>query len=112
MKLIRQCSLQGRAFRVLIRAVHHFTGWLNNLGEFLQSRFERTGEMANLEEAIETAREAVQSTPHDHPDRAARLNNLGTKLGRRFERTGEMANLEEAIEMARERGAVHPTRPP
>ncbi len=57
-------------------------GCLSNLGtKLLQSRFERTGEMANLEEAIETAREAVQSTPHDHPDRAARLNNLGIKLG-------------------------------
>ncbi len=59
--------------------------------------------MANLEEAIETAREAVQSTPHDHPNRAACLNNLGTKLQSRFERTGEMANLEEAIETARKR---------
>ena len=54
--------------------------WLNNLGNKLESRYERTGEMKDLEEAIQTARQAVESTPADHPDRAAWLNNLGNKL--------------------------------
>ncbi len=71
--------------------------YLNNLGNKLGRRFERTGEMADLEEAIETARNAVQSTPHDHPNRAACLNSLGVFLESRFERTREMADLEEAI---------------
>ncbi|KAH6874579.1 CHAT domain-containing protein [Thelonectria olida] len=55
------------------------------------SRHERTGEMADLEEAID-----------NHPNRAAYLNNLGTKLESRYERTGEMADLEEAISIARQ----------
>ncbi|KAH7131154.1 CHAT domain-containing protein [Dactylonectria macrodidyma] len=58
--------------------------------------------MADLEEAIRTARQAVDSTPDDHPDRAGRLNNLGTKLGQRYGRTGEMVDLEEAIRTARQ----------
>ncbi|KAN0071690.1 CHAT domain containing protein [Elaphomyces granulatus] len=74
--------------------------WLNNLGNFLESRYERTGEMKNLEEAIQTARQVVESTPADHLDRAVRLNNLGNKLGRRYERMGEMKDLEEAIQTA------------
>ena len=37
--------------------------------------------MKDLEEAIQTARQAVESTPADHPDQAAWLNNLGNKLG-------------------------------
>ncbi|KAL9563958.1 hypothetical protein ACKAV7_011993 [Fusarium commune] len=58
--------------------------------------------MKNLEEAIETARQAVKSTSNDHPDKAAMLNNLGVFFERRYERTGEMKNLEEAIETSRQ----------
>jgi hypothetical protein len=50
---------------------------LNNLGTKLGCWYERTGEMADLEEAIKVARQAVDSIPNDHPDRAGRLNNLG-----------------------------------
>ncbi|KAK4244031.1 CHAT domain-containing protein [Corynascus novoguineensis] len=75
---------------------------LNNLGVVFWSRYERTGEMADLEEAIRMARQAVESTPHDHQDRSRWMSNLGNKLQRRYKRTGEMADLEEAIEMARQ----------
>jgi hypothetical protein len=57
------------------------TARLNNLGVMLESRYERMGEMSDLEEAIKTARQAVDSTPVGHPDRAACLNNLGNNLG-------------------------------
>ncbi|KAB5581191.1 CHAT domain-containing protein [Coniochaeta sp. 2T2.1] len=77
-------------------------GRLNNLGNKLESRYERTGAMADVEEAITVARQAVSSTPDDHPGRAGRLNNLGNKLQSRYERTGEMADLEEAITVARQ----------
>ncbi|KAH7109907.1 hypothetical protein B0J13DRAFT_293914 [Dactylonectria estremocensis] len=52
--------------------------------------------MGYLEEAIHTARQAVESTPDDHPDRAGRLNNLGNKFESWYEWTGEMKGLEEA----------------
>ena len=51
--------------------------YLNNLGNVLQSRFERTGSMDDLNRAITTNEQAVESTPDDHPDRAMYLNNLG-----------------------------------
>lgn len=60
-----------------------FAGCLNNLGVMLESGYERTGEMADLE-AITSARQAVDSTPKDHSDRAGRLNSLGNKLGHMF----------------------------
>ncbi|KID95310.1 TPR Domain containing protein, partial [Metarhizium majus ARSEF 297] len=70
--------------------------YLNNLGNKLEGRYERTGVIADLEEAIRVARQAVDLTPVDHPDRAGWLNDLGNKLEGRYKRTGEMADLEEA----------------
>ncbi|EXL64729.1 hypothetical protein FOPG_19016 [Fusarium oxysporum f. sp. conglutinans race 2 54008] len=58
--------------------------------------------MADLEEAINVAREAVNTIPYDHPGRATSLNNLGIRLTNRYERTGAMADLEEAIDVTRE----------
>ncbi|RKK76947.1 hypothetical protein BFJ68_g18006 [Fusarium oxysporum] len=58
--------------------------------------------MKDLEEAIKTARQAVKSTPDDHPNLAGRLNNLGNEFGLRYKRTGEMKDLEEAIKTARQ----------
>ncbi|KAF7174243.1 hypothetical protein CNMCM6106_008368 [Aspergillus hiratsukae] len=58
--------------------------------------------MADLEDSIRVAREAVNATPEDHPDRASCLNNLGLVLGERYSRTGEMADLEESIRGAQE----------
>src|SRR6202044_3743223 len=59
-------------------------------------------ELADLEETIQLARQALDATPKDHPDQAARVYNLGTSLKRRNLRTGEIANLEEAIQVARQ----------
>ena len=53
--------------------------------------------MADLEEAIQVGREAVDATPQDHPDRVGRLNNLGVRLSNRYSRIEVMADLEEAI---------------
>ncbi|KAI0977561.1 TPR domain-containing protein [Xylaria arbuscula] len=58
--------------------------------------------MADLEEAIQVTRQAVEATPKDHPDLAALLNNLGSYLGDRYSRTGAMVDLEEAIQVARQ----------
>ena len=74
----------------------------------LETRYERTGKMEDLEEAIRVARQAVDVTPEDHPDLAGRLNNLGLKLQRRYERTGKMEDLEEAIRVARQAVDVTP----
>ena len=69
---------------------------LGNLGTFLGSRYERTGDMADLEEAIQITRQAVASTPKDHSNLVSYLSNLGSCLRSRYERMGDMADLEEA----------------
>ena len=53
--------------------------------------------MEDLDRAIVTNEQAVESTPDDHPDRAMYLNNLGIALQSRFERTGSMEDLDRAI---------------
>ncbi|KAH7165143.1 CHAT domain-containing protein [Fusarium sp. MPI-SDFR-AT-0072] len=73
----------------------------NNLGVFLDSRYERIGETKDLE-AIETAKQAIELTPDDKKNLAGRLNNLGVFLSSRYEQTGEMRDLEEAIQAARQ----------
>ncbi|RKK88953.1 hypothetical protein BFJ71_g12653 [Fusarium oxysporum] len=42
--------------------LNDLTGHLNNLGVFLESRYNRTGEIADLEEVIRITRQAVDST--------------------------------------------------
>ncbi|KJZ72809.1 hypothetical protein HIM_07753 [Hirsutella minnesotensis 3608] len=78
-------------------------GRLNNLGNRLGSRFERTGSMDDLSLAVEVADMAVAATPQGHPDRAAMLNNLGCWLGSRFKHTGSMSSMDDlsrAVEVA------------
>ncbi|CAF9931585.1 MAG: hypothetical protein GOMPHAMPRED_005962 [Gomphillus americanus] len=72
----------------------------NNLGVFLEARFERTGDMADLEEAIQINRRAVASAPENDPNFAAYHNNLGNKLERRYDRTGDINDLDEAVQIS------------
>lgn len=73
-----------------------------SLGNKLGRLFERTGQMGDLEEAISTASQAVNSTPVNHPDYAERLDKLGVLLQSRFEHTGQIGDLEGAISTARQ----------
>ena len=54
--------------------------------------------MEDLDCAIDTNEQAVESTPVEHPDRVVWLNNLGYALQRRFDRMGLMEDLDHAIE--------------
>ena len=44
-------------------------GLLQDLGDFLFTRFECLGQLNDLEDAISRQREAVDLTPDGHPDR-------------------------------------------
>ncbi|UXY25984.1 CHAT domain-containing tetratricopeptide repeat protein [Streptomyces sp. HUAS TT20] len=87
-------------------------GYLSNLGAALQVRFGRTGDQADLDEAIRLGREASQATPADHPDRAGYLSNLSLALRERFERTGDQTDLDEAIRLGREATQATPADHP
>jgi tetratricopeptide (TPR) repeat protein len=75
--------------------------YLNNLGWRLGRRYERAGEIADLDEAIAITRRTIDSTPDYYPNRAGRLNCLAAFLERRYDRTGEMADLDEGIGITR-----------
>ncbi|KAI3342064.1 hypothetical protein F4824DRAFT_486466 [Ustulina deusta] len=87
---------------------------LNSLGNMLGMRFDRTGSIDDLNCTIDVADQAVDATPADHPDRAARLNNFGNMLSMRFGRIGFMDNLNRAINVANQAvdatPADHPDR--
>jgi len=72
---------------------------LNDIAKLL-SRYERTGNIGDLEVAISNAEQAISATPKDHPDRAAMPSILGSMLSSRYERTGNIDDLEAAISNA------------
>jgi hypothetical protein len=71
--------------RLVSQGHESFTKNLIMVAALLKKRHEQSEEMKDLEEAIDTARRAVQSTPPDHPNLAMHLSNLGTEA-RGFER--------------------------
>ena len=84
---------------------------LSSLGAALGTPSGRTGQQADLDQAITRLTEAVDATPADHPDRPRYLSNLGVTLEARFGRTGQQADLDQALELFRE-GAGIPTGAP
>ena len=76
-----------------LRAIQH-----NREGISAFERFERFGEVKDLNEAIAQFREAVSLTPLDSAHLPRYLNNLGSLFIRRFERFGEVKDIDAAIE--------------
>ena len=59
----------------------NLAGRLSNLGNALVRRFERTGDTADLDAAIDAGRQAVAASPAGHPNLATMLANLGNAFG-------------------------------
>ncbi|KAJ3577303.1 hypothetical protein NPX13_g3264 [Xylaria arbuscula] len=72
--------------------------------------------MAELDHAVQAARECLSTTPADHPDLLGRIDDLGYLLGKKYDCLGGWPDLEEAILVSR--AAVdatpdnHPDMPP
>lgn len=64
-------------------------------------RYDRWGDVPNLEAAVTQARWAVARTATEDARLPSRLSRLGVALVYRHERTGNMDDLEEAIKVAR-----------
>ena len=77
---------------------------LNSLGVSLMTRFERLGQLTDLEDAISSQRDAVDLTPPGHRRKPIYLNNLGISLMIHFQRLGQLTDVEDAI--SRQRDAV------
>ncbi|ARZ66002.1 hypothetical protein SMD11_0336 [Streptomyces albireticuli] len=85
---------------------------LFNLGRALQAAYERNGDLALLDEAVQRMEEAGRSTPRSGPDRAMHLSNLGATLRVRAERLGTAADLDRAVELSRQSVDALPTEHP
>ena len=88
---------------------------LCNLGLSLRVRFQRYGELGDLEHAISMLRDAVDMTPDGHPEKPRRLISLGNSFYARFNRLRELVNLEDAISTFRGANDLtshdHPDKP-
>ncbi len=69
----------------------------NLLANALQERYERTGDTADVDAAVDCARAAADAAPNQHLDKAACLSVLGHALHARYERTGHASDLDAAI---------------
>lgn len=87
---------------------------LSNLADHLSDRFGRTGDLSEIEEAIQLDREALKLRPPSHPSRPLSLNNLANHLVYRCDQTKSIDDIEEAIRLTREalepRPSGHPHR--
>jgi len=72
-------------------------GYLSNLGDCQHTRFQRLGDLSDLENAISNYEKAVQLTDDGHPSKPGRLSNLGNGQQACFERLGDLSDLENAI---------------
>ncbi|KAJ3546628.1 hypothetical protein NMY22_g1966 [Coprinellus aureogranulatus] len=70
---------------------------LANYAASLHSRFERKGNMSDLDEAISTMESAVGKLPAGHIRLPALLSNLGRFRQTRYQRTGDLSSIDEAI---------------
>ena len=76
-------------------------GRLNNLGISFQCRFESTGDLADISDAISYKQRAVYLTPEGHANMSGRLNNLGSAFLYRFERTGNVVDIHTLLSIDR-----------
>lgn len=75
---------------------------LSNLSIWYCGKFERQGDLNDLDKAIQSASKAVVATPRDHPTRHGILNNTSNLFQKRFERLGTLDDLEKAIQASEE----------
>lgn len=71
-------------------------------------RFERNGVVADLDEAVIFARDAVRAAPAFHSGRHGYLSNLSNSLRIRFERFGAITDLQESVTAGLEALAAAP----
>ena len=81
---------------------------LNTIAKALLYRFNQSGKMEDLEDAISTHREALALRPLGHLHHTSSLNNLGVALVTRFDQLGMNEDLEHAISFHREALSLYP----
>jgi tetratricopeptide (TPR) repeat protein len=89
---------------------------LDTLGNMLWTRFDQSGDLDSLAEAVERYRQALDLFPQGDPNSSPSLNNLGNALQTRFNQLGDLDSLAEAVNLHRQaldlRPQGHPDRSP
>lgn len=75
---------------------------LGTLGYLNVLRYEMSGDITHLDEAIQAFQEVVEITPQGHPSRGRRVRDLGLRREMRYSRTGDIADLDIAIRLLQE----------
>ena len=102
-------SLQKAALQLLPQIPHTERSMiLGNLSFFLETQYEDSRDIEDLEEAIQCARGAVDGSLTASPDEGDHLEKLSRLLARRFKHTSDPKDLEEAEKQA-ERAVMAPT---
>jgi len=70
---------------------------LSDLGQSLSDRFQCTGDLTNIVNAISANQRAVQLTPDGDAQMPSRLNKLGISYALRFQCTGDFTDIADAI---------------
>lgn len=81
-------------------------GMSSNLCRALETRFDNTGVLTDLDDAIRAARMSVRLMPAADPTRTARLAGLCSSVPARYLRTGAAADIDEAVRTGLEAEAV------
>lgn len=81
----------------LFPTVQSEAAFLTNLGISLSARFERQGELPDIEASILSMQHAVAITENGDPEMAQRLYQLGVNLTHRFMSEGKLADMDASI---------------
>ncbi|KAJ7192873.1 CHAT domain-containing protein [Mycena pura] len=84
------------------------TRLMQDLGIGLHDRFQRLGDLQDLEAALQKFQGAVELTPKGHPDLPQLMQHLGTGLHDRFQRLGDLQDLEAALQKFEEAVELSP----
>jgi hypothetical protein len=70
---------------------------LGNFGNSLLARFERLGDLGDLDKSVSMLNDVVCLTPDGHPDKPSQLIHLGNTLMQRFQKLSIESDLDNAI---------------
>ncbi|KAF7336341.1 hypothetical protein MVEN_02182600 [Mycena venus] len=81
---------------------------LYNLAASFTDQYRRSGDVTNLEAALQKNQEALALIPTDHPHRAYILQALAESFTDRYRRFGDLEDLEAAVQKFEEVVALTP----
>ncbi|CAG9982047.1 unnamed protein product [Clonostachys byssicola] len=76
--------------------------WVYTLGGQLDDKYDITGALPDLQEAIKFTLQAVSKTPREHSAYGEGLNSLGIRFRAKYLRTKELDDVEEGIDFMQE----------